>query len=123
LNEGKLKNRVNLREVENSVLKQMNGISVINIKFIGTRARVEIVERTMPPDILPLDKPTNIVASKDGIITKVLSYKGQPLVQVDDYVKKGQILISGVITDKTNVPSKIVHAMGIVSAKKIQLAG
>lgn len=117
LNAGRLKSKINLREVENNVLKQMNGISIINIKFIGTRARVEIVERTMPPDILPLDKPTNIVASKDGIITKVLSYKGQPLVQVDDYVKRGQILISGVITDNTNVPSKIVHAMGIVSAK------
>lgn len=114
---GSPKSKINLREIENKVLKQMNGISIINIKFIGTRAKVEIVERTMPPDILPLDKPANIIALKDGIITKVLSYKGQPLVQMDDYVKKGQILISGVITDNTNVPSKIVHAMGIVSAK------
>lgn len=117
LNEGKLKNKINLREVEKNVLKQINEISIINIKFIGTRASVEIVERTMPPSIVPLDKPTNIIASKDGIVTKVLSYKGQPLVQNNDYVKKGQILISGIITDNTNVPSKIVHAMGIVTAK------
>ncbi|MDF2674819.1 MAG: yqfD [Clostridiales bacterium] len=117
LNEGILKNKINLREVESSVLKQINEISLINIKFIGTRARVEIVERTMPPNIIPLDKPTNIVAAKNGVISKVLSYKGQTMVQTGDYVKKGQILISGIITDNTNVPSKVVHAMGVVTAK------
>lgn len=117
LNEGKLKSNINLRDIESEVLKQIKEISLINIKFIGTRAKVEIVERTMPPEIIPLEKPTNIIANRDGIVTKVLSYKGQPMVQVGDYVKKGQILISGIITDSTNVPSKIVHAMGIVSAK------
>lgn len=117
LNEGILKNKINLREVESSVLKQINEISLINIKFIGTRAKVEIVERTMPPNIIPLDKPTNIVAVKNGVISKVLSYKGQTMVQAGDYVKKGQILISGIITDNANLPSKIVHAMGVVTAK------
>lgn len=117
LNEGKFKSKINLRDIETDVLKQIKEISLINIKFIGTRARVEIVERTMPPEIIPLEKPTNIIANRDGIVMKVLSYKGQPMVQEGDYVKKGQILISGIITDSTNVPSKIVHAMGIVSAK------
>lgn len=117
LNEGKLKSNINLRDIESDVLKQIKEISLINIKFIGTRARVEIVERTMPPDIIPLEKPANIIANRDGIVTKILSYKGQPMVQTGDYVKKGQILISGIITDNTNVPSKIVHAMGIISAK------
>ena len=111
LKEGELKQKINLRDVESNVLEKIDEISLINIKFIGTRARVEVVERTMPPEIIPLDKPANIIAKKEGIVTKILSYKGQPIVQVGDYVKKGQI------TDNTNVPSKIVHAMGIVTAE------
>jgi similar to stage IV sporulation protein len=112
-----LKRKIDLRDVERFVLKKMDGISIINISFVGTKARVEVVERAMPPYLIPLDKPTNVVASKDGILLKMFSYKGQPLVQVGDYIKKGQILITGIITDSANVPTKIVHAMGLVMAK------
>jgi similar to stage IV sporulation protein len=117
IREGTLKQKINLRDVERNVLKNLNEISIININFIGTKAKVEIVERVMPPNLVPLDKPTNVVASRDGIILKMLSYKGQPLVQTGDYIKKSQILISGIITDSANVPTKIVHAMGMAIAK------
>jgi similar to stage IV sporulation protein len=116
LSEGKIKYNINLRDVENSVLKEINEISIINIKFNGTKAKVNVVERTMPPEI-PIEKPANIVASKEGIVTKILSYKGQPEVKVGDYVRGEQVLISGVITDSNKAPLMVVHAMGEVIAK------
>jgi similar to stage IV sporulation protein len=117
LKEGKIKYGVNLREIEANVLRQLDQVSVINIRLIGTKAKIEVVERTMPPSIIPTDKPANIVASKEGIITKVLSYKGQPTVKAGDYVRKNQILVSGIVTNGENVPLKIVHAMADITAK------
>lgn len=117
LMEGKIKYSLNLREIEVAVLKDIKEISIVNISFNGTKARVEIVERTMPPGILKTDTPSNIIAVKEGIITKVLAYKGQPLVKAGDYVKKDEVLISGVITDVENNPHGMVNSMGEVYAK------
>lgn len=117
LREGSIKSKLKLKKIEIELLSEIKELSIVNIKLQGTKARVEIVERTMPPDLIPLNKPTNIVALKDGIIIKVLPYIGQPIVQEGDYVKKGQILISGVITDKSNIPSKVVHSIGDIYAK------
>lgn len=39
----------------------------------------------------------NIIASKDAYITKIISTKGENLVRSGEYVKKGDILISGKI--------------------------
>lgn len=115
--EGKFKYKINLRDIEALILKDMNEISVVNIKFIGTKAKVDVVERVMPPLIIGEGKPANIQAVKDGIITKIVSYRGQPTVSSGDFVREGQILISGVITDGMNVPTGIVRARGTIIAK------
>ena len=39
----------------------------------------------------------NIVAKKDAYITKIISTKGVNLVRSGEYVKKGDVLISGEI--------------------------
>lgn len=117
LKEGTLKYNINLRSVEDSILKDIKELSIVNIKLQGTKAEIEVVERKMPPSIVAFEKPTNIVASKDGIILKIMAYKGKAQVKNGDFVKKGQILISGILTDSQNVPVKVVHAIGDVVAK------
>lgn len=114
---GKFKNKINLRDVESRMVKSINELSMITISYDGTKAKVRVVERTMPPSIIDSELPVNIVALKDGIVTKVSALKGQSLVKEGDYVKKNQILISGVITDSQNIPLKATRAMGDVYAK------
>jgi len=114
---GAHKKNINLRDIENSLLKDIKELSMVTISLDGTKAKVEIVERTMPPTILDLEKPMNIVAAKDGILTKVIALKGQKLVKEGDFVKKGQILISGVIKDSQNLPIDVTRALGEVYAK------
>lgn len=114
---GTLKYSANLRKVEETVIRNIKEVSVIKINFNGTQANVEIVERTMPPKILDRAIPTNIVAAKEGVITKIFSYKGFPLVKIGDFVKPNQILISGLLSDTENEFNKPIHAMGSVLAK------
>ncbi|GFR34510.1 sporulation protein YqfD [Thermobrachium celere] len=119
---GLKKNKTNLREVENNILKEIKELSLINLSIDGIKLNVDVVERTMPPSIFNSDEPVDIVAKKDGIITKLYCYKGTPLVKVGDYVQKGQVLISGDIiytnkeTNKQEV-IKTVHSLGKVYAK------
>ena len=114
---GNFKYKLNLRDVENKMVKAINELSMITISFDGTKAKVRIVERTMPPTIIDNELPANIIASKDGIVTKVSALKGQPLIKEGDYIKKNQVLISGVITDSQNIPLKATRALGEVYAK------
>ena len=114
LKTGIQKNSISLRNVEEYIITGINEISVVNIKYEGTRAIINVVERTMPPDIINPDEAVDVIALKDGIIDTVLAYRGQVMVKRGDYVRKDQVLISGILPDGTN---KRVHAMGLVTAK------
>lgn len=48
----------------------------------------------------------HIVAKKDGIITSINVIKGEQKILINDYVKKGDILISGDITLNESIVSK-----------------
>lgn len=43
--------------------------------------------------------PRNLVATKKGVIKKMYVSKGQPKVQVNDYVEAGDLLVSGDLTN------------------------
>lgn len=92
------------------------------MSFDGVKLNVEIVERTMPPSITTYEQPSDIIAQKDGIITKIFCYKGTPLIKEGDYVKNGQVLISGdviILNRENGQPEtvKIARALGSVYAK------
>ena len=48
---------------------------------------------TMPAT--EMEKPSDIVADKDGVVTEIITRKGVPLVHAGDEVKKGDLLVSG----------------------------
>ena len=60
-------------------------------------------------------KATNLKANADGIITHIDVKAGNCLVKVGDVVKKGDILVSGIIESESN--TKFVHSIGEITAK------
>jgi hypothetical protein len=56
--------------------------------------------------------PRSLVAKKKAMVAKIYVEKGQPEVQVNDYVKKGQVLVSGLIGKEDN--KKSIAAVGEV---------
>lgn len=58
----------------------------------------------------------NIIANKDGIVKSVLYNQGEALVRTNDFVKKGDILISGTILKDTETKN-LVCATGEVFAE------
>lgn len=62
----------------------------------GVKYIVKVEERIKNP-LKKMENPSNIVASKNGIVKKILASNGQVLVMNETYVRKGDILISGTI--------------------------
>ncbi|MEF9951685.1 MAG: sporulation protein YqfD [Clostridium sp.] len=114
---GKLKYGYDLREIETSILADIKEVSVVTIKFIGTKVKVNITERTMPPEIDKVDVPRDIVAKKEGVVSSITALKGARVVTIGDYVKKGDILIAGVVKDDEGIPLKVTEANGKVFGK------
>lgn len=55
------------------------------------------VEERIITDISKDDKKCNIVAKKSGVINDILVYQGESLVMINDYVREGDTLITGII--------------------------
>lgn len=114
---GIYKGKLNLWEIENEMLIEVPELSWISIELIGTKAIARVVERVKPPSIIDTSTPCNVVASKDGIISQVIPLEGDVVVGVGDTVKKGQLLISGIIDHDDAQIIRYVHARGNIFAR------
>jgi similar to stage IV sporulation protein len=71
------------------------------VRLQGIKATVDVVERRLPePGEEPFG-PGDVVASKDGVVTRVLVLMGQPAVRPGQAVRAGQVLISGTFVPPT----------------------
>ena len=116
IKQGELKYKINTQKVIEKMRLNDERISWIGIKIDGTNAKVTIVEAVAKPDILDENEYCDIVASKDGIITKINVTNGTALVKEGDVVENGRKLIGGWMEGKyTGV--RYMHASGDIEAK------
>ncbi len=87
----------------------------LEIEKSGVKYKIKVEERVINS---PKDEelPHNVVAKKDGIILKIQASKGEVRKKVNDYVKKGDIIISGLITKGEEIKNQ-VPAEGVVYAE------
>lgn len=112
---GAIRKTIDYNAVANSLITQFNELIWANIELSGTRLKVTLVPRKLPPAIIPKNIPTNIVAKKDGSIKRIVAKNGDAKVKAGDTVVKGQVLISGVIPSPV-VGARYLHAMGEITA-------
>lgn len=115
---GILKFGIDTDSAVSNIMLDMEGLSWMSITIHGTKAKVQVRERIPIPEVIPRDEPCDIIASKDGMIKKVIAKEGIEAVGEGDTVKKGQVLISGSIPLKGDEKKfRLVHAMGKVTAR------
>ncbi len=85
---GILKQKVNSKDIIQTIRLQRNDIAWMGINLKGTNAKVEIAEATKKPEIVDEKENCNIISQQDGIITKINVQNGTALVKVGDIVKK-----------------------------------
>ena len=86
------------------MLLELGDISWLSVNVKGCTAHVQVVERKRPPvDRWIRSARANVVAARDGLVTRVEALDGKALVMAGSTVTKGQLLISGVADSKFGV--------------------
>ncbi len=115
---GKLKYNIDTDKVANSMMLAIDELRWISITIKGTKVKVQVAERVLPPELVPKDQPCNIVAKRDGVIKSIIAKEGQAVVKPGDTVIKGQMLVSGSIPIKGEEGrTRLVHAIASVEAR------
>lgn len=97
IKEGMLKNKIDCSNLEKNIRKTYNDISWVCAEIKGTNLIIHIKENYITEISAIEKKPYNIVANKDAEIKSILVRKGQGNVKVGDKIKKGDVLISGLV--------------------------
>ncbi|GGI43461.1 sporulation protein YqfD [Paenibacillus marchantiophytorum] len=98
-------------ELSRDIQSLLPSTAWVGVEIRGTHVTIKVVEATIP-DPRKLMNPRNLVASKNALVTEIISDKGKPLVKPNTYVRKGDVLISGTIGDEQN--NQVVVAEGKV---------
>ena len=105
-----------LQNIKEKILNKFkDNIEWIEITQIGTEYEIKIVERKKNKEKESTEY-TNVVAKKSGIIKEIYAQNGVKNVELNTYVNKGDIIISGTILKDEDVKS-YVHAKGKVYAQ------
>lgn len=113
---GTYKRRINANSIINRVRLNRNDIAWMGIDLEGTNVIVEIKETSRAPEIIDENEYCNIVANKEGMITKISVQNGTAVVKEGDIVKVGDILVLGYLEGKyTGI--RYVHAKADIEAK------
>jgi len=101
---------------ENILDNNKDQLEWLEIENIGMTYNVKLEERKKN-NIQVSEGNCNIIAQSDGVISKIISDSGVILVKINQYVKEGDILISGEVLLNDEVKGNTC-AMGDVYAEK-----
>jgi similar to stage IV sporulation protein len=109
--------KVKLKEPQ-ELQRELSGMlpeaSYVIVDIKGTKAMIQVVEKDEPKSPKATG-PRNLVAKKRAVIHGILAETGKPMVSVNQFVDKGQVLISGIIGNDTR--QSAVSARGKVEGE------
>ena len=106
---------IDTMRLENELVIDTEELSYASINLRGTVAEVVVRERK-EKDVENISLPSNLVANCDGQIESIEVRGGMPTVKKGQIVKKGQLLVSGVI-DSQAVGYRLGRARGEIYAR------
>lgn len=93
---GSSKKKVSVEELEKAIRNEFPLVTWTSVQVEGTKLWIQIKENDK---IIHVEKKTeaksNLVASKDGRISSIITRNGIPMVKAGDEVKKGDLLVAG----------------------------
>ena len=93
------KKEINCSRIAADIRKEFPDILWVSARLEGTCLNIEIKENTdsYRNEEVPSESPADLIADCDGTVVSIVTRTGTPLVKAGVPVKKGDILVSGVL--------------------------
>ncbi|WP_317855046.1 sporulation protein YqfD [Chakrabartyella piscis] len=117
------KRNISTEEITKALLVEFPDISWVSVGIKGTNATIKLTETIEKVELIDKDIPTDVVATKDGVVVQITAERGTPMVAIGDVVKTGDILISSEIQlglEGEDGWVEYVHAEGSIQARTWQ---
>jgi len=114
---GVRKNTVDTKNTVQELLIKTDRLAWASFNIEGCRLTVNVSETSQKTEDNSV--ATNLKATVDGIIKKIDVTSGNCVVSVGDVVKKGDVLVSGIIENANG--TKFVHSIGSILAETEQI--
>ncbi len=102
-------------DMKNTILNNTKDICWCFVYIKGTKAVVKVRKNVIPKQVVSIKEPCDLIATRDGVIKRVIAKKGRKLVSTNDAVSVGDTLISGTF-DFENEAGYQTHSLGTVEA-------
>jgi similar to stage IV sporulation protein len=109
--------------IKNQILLAIEELSWLTVNITGSRAEVIVREREPKPEIVDESRPSNVIAAKSGIVTRMEVLAGEAQTEVGRTVLEGDLLVSGIYDlegaqwSGISLGSRYVHAMANIYAR------
>ncbi|MCM3761504.1 sporulation protein YqfD [Alkalihalobacillus oceani] len=97
--------------IQRDVTEAVAGATWVGVRKKGTTFEFEVVEQQLPEEA-ERHSPRHLIATKEAVIHDIFVEHGQAMVKPNDFVRKGDILVSGYIGKEDK--AEIVPAQAIV---------
>ncbi len=114
--EGMRPNGFHASETEQRMLRRVPELAWIALNVDGSVLHVQVREILQTDEAVDYAHPCHIVASRDGFLTRLETYEGQPIATLRTAVQKGSLLISGAVEQKDGSVT-LHHAKGYAEAE------
>lgn len=91
------KSEIDCEKIEYLLRTNYDDITWVSAEIKGTRIIIHIKENFDTYIAKDEDKPYNIVSNVDGYIYSIITRSGSPQVKAGEEIKKGQLLVSGIL--------------------------
>lgn len=108
--------KIHQEDVRNRALLELPDVAWLAVNVRGCVAHVQVVERKRPPAVVQESQVCNVVARREGLVTRVQALDGKAVTAPGSVVTEGELLISGV-ADSERSGLRLLHGMGEVWAR------
>ncbi len=115
---------VDFWKLSNRALLSDPRLAFLSVNMEGTHAHVVVMEReekTQGDLPLPSKEPSHLVASRDGVIVRYEVGAGRAQVKIGQSVRKGEVLISGIVETGTGESYRLERSIGRVYAETVHV--
>lgn len=110
-------------KIKNALLSSIPQLQWVGVNTYGSLAVITVEERTQPMEVKSNSPMVgNIVASRDGVISSVVTTKGTTLCRPGQAVVKGQLLVSGYTDGGIAMRAETASAEVFAITERVQTA-